>query len=73
MLLKIATFLCTRSSRVSPGFCPAPAVMMISAASPVRDAALAHPRLVAYVTRMMDIYYPDFEWDAGIIDTKQAA
>ena len=41
--------------------------------SPVRDAAIARPRLVAYVTRMMDRYYPDFEWDAGITETKQAA
>ena len=40
--------------------------------SPVRDAAIARPRLVAYVTRMMDRFYPEFEWDAGI-DIKQAA
>lgn len=40
--------------------------------SPVRDAAIARPRLVAYVSRMMDRYYPEFEWDAEI-DLKQAA
>jgi glutathione S-transferase len=40
--------------------------------SPGRDAAIARPRLVAYVTRMMDRFYPEFEWDAGI-DIRQAA
>lgn len=40
--------------------------------SPVRDAAIARPRLVAYVSRMMDRFYPEFEWDAGI-NTRQAA
>lgn len=41
--------------------------------SPVRDAAIARPRLVAYVTRMMDRFYPEFEWDAGISPAQQAA
>jgi glutathione S-transferase len=40
--------------------------------SPVREAAIARPRLVAYVSRMMDRFYPEFEWDAGI-NTRQAA
>lgn len=34
--------------------------------TPVRDAALKFPTLVAYVSRMVDRFYPDFEWDAGI-------
>jgi glutathione S-transferase len=34
--------------------------------TPVRDAALTFPTLIAYVSRMMDRYYPDFAWDAGI-------
>ncbi len=41
--------------------------------TPVRDAAISHLRLVAYVSRMMDRFYPEFEWDAGISATKQAA
>ncbi|HOY76875.1 MAG TPA: glutathione S-transferase family protein [Hyphomonadaceae bacterium] len=40
--------------------------------SPVRESAIARPRLVAYVSRMMDRFYPEFEWDAGIT-AKQAA
>lgn len=40
--------------------------------SPVREAAIARPRLVAYVSRMMDRFYPEFEWDAGIA-ARQAA
>lgn len=41
--------------------------------SPVRDAAISRPRLVAYVSRMMDRFYPEFEWDAGITPAQQAA
>ena len=41
--------------------------------TPVRDAAIGYPRLVAYVSRMMDRFYPEFEWDAGIIPERQAA
>lgn len=41
--------------------------------TPVRDAAISYPRLVAYVSRMMDRFYPEFEWDAGITVKKQAA
>ena len=41
--------------------------------TPVRDEAIRRPRLVAYVSRMMDRYYPEFEWDAGITVEKQAA
>lgn len=41
--------------------------------TPVRDAAVSRPRLVAYVTRMMDRFYPEFEWDAGITPAQQAA
>jgi len=42
--------------------------------SPVRDAAIRFPRLVGYVTRMFDRFYPDFEWDAGILpDARKAA
>ena len=41
--------------------------------SPVRDAAIKFPRLVAYVSRMFDRFYPDFEWDAGIPEIRQAA
>lgn len=41
--------------------------------TPVRDAAISYPRLVAYVSRMMDRYYPEFAWDAGITTTRQAA
>ena len=41
--------------------------------TPVRDAAISYPRLVAYVSRMMDRYYPEFEWDAGILPDRQAA
>ena len=40
--------------------------------TPIRTDAISRPRLVAYVTRMMDRYYPEFEWDAEI-DVKQAA
>ncbi len=40
--------------------------------SPLRDAAVRFPRLVAYVSRMMDRFYPDFAWDAGL-ETQQAA
>lgn len=42
-------------------------------ASPLRDEAIKFPTLVAYVTRMMDRFYPDFEWDAGITIAKKAA
>lgn len=41
--------------------------------TPVRDEAIRRPRLVAYVSRMMDRFYPEFEWDAGIPAEKQAA
>lgn len=34
--------------------------------TPVRAAALKFPNLVAYVSRMVDRFYPDFAWDAGI-------
>jgi glutathione S-transferase len=34
--------------------------------TPVRDAALKFPALVAYVSRMVDRFYPAFEWDEGI-------
>lgn len=40
--------------------------------TPIRDDAVSRPRLVAYVTRMMDRFYPEFEWDAGI-DLQHAA
>lgn len=41
--------------------------------TPVRDEAIRRQRLVAYVSRMMDRFYPDFAWDAGITFEKQAA
>lgn len=42
--------------------------------TPVRDALIRRPRLVAYVSRMMDRFYPDFAWDAGLpIELQQAA
>jgi glutathione S-transferase len=41
--------------------------------SPLRDEAVKFPSLVAYVTRMFDRFYPDFEWDAGIKEIKKAA
>jgi glutathione S-transferase len=34
--------------------------------TPGRDAALKFPTLAAYVSRMVDRFYPEFEWDAGI-------
>lgn len=34
--------------------------------SPLRDAAVRSRTLVAYVSRMMDRFFPEFEWDAGI-------
>jgi glutathione S-transferase len=34
--------------------------------TPVRDAALGFPKLVAYVSRMVELFYPAFEWDAGL-------
>ncbi len=34
--------------------------------TPVRDAALTSPSLVAYVNRMVDLFYPEFGWDAGL-------
>ncbi|RYD87272.1 MAG: glutathione S-transferase family protein [Sphingomonadales bacterium] len=40
--------------------------------TPVRTDAISRPRLVAYVSRMMDRFYPEFEWDAEI-EMKQAA
>jgi glutathione S-transferase len=41
--------------------------------SPLRDEAIRYPTLVAYVTRMFDRFYPEFEWDAGITEAKKAA
>ena len=41
--------------------------------SPLRDEAVKFPTLVAYVTRMFDRFYPEFEWDAGITEIRQAA
>ena len=41
--------------------------------TPIRTDAIRRPRLVAYVTRMMDRFYPEFEWDAGITTTNPAA
>jgi glutathione S-transferase len=41
--------------------------------TPVREDAISRPRLVAYVSRMIDRFYPEFEWDAGIGARKQAA
>lgn len=41
--------------------------------SPLRDEAIRFPTLVAYVTRMFDRFYPEFEWDAGITEIRQAA
>lgn len=41
--------------------------------TPVREDAISRPRLVVYVSRMMDRFYPEFEWDAGINPEKQAA
>jgi glutathione S-transferase len=40
--------------------------------SPLRDQAIRFPNLVAYVVRMMDRFYPEFEWDAGIELSKAA-
>ncbi len=41
--------------------------------SPLRDEAIKFPTLVAYVTRMFDRFYPEFEWDAGITEIRKAA
>jgi glutathione S-transferase len=41
--------------------------------SPLRDEAVKFPNLVAYAGRMMDRFFPGFEWDAGINELKQAA
>lgn len=41
--------------------------------SPLRDEAIRRPRLVAYVSRMMDRFYPEFEWDAGLPGNLKAA
>jgi glutathione S-transferase len=41
--------------------------------SALRDHAIRFSNLVAYVTRMFDRFYPDFEWDAGINEIRQAA
>ncbi len=48
-------------------------VMTPHFASPLRDAAISRPTLVAYVTRMMDRFYPEFEWDAGLPARQRAA
>ncbi len=42
-------------------------------ASPVREHAVRAPRLVAYVSRMMDRFYPDFEWDVGPLGVERQA
>lgn len=41
--------------------------------SPLRDEAVKFPRLVAYVVRMMERFFPEFEWDAGVLPAKKAA
>jgi glutathione S-transferase len=41
--------------------------------SPIREDAVRRPRLVAYVSRMMDRFYPEFEWDAGVPLAQKAA
>jgi glutathione S-transferase len=41
--------------------------------SPLRDEAIRFPKLVAYVTRMFDRFYPGFEWDAGVTTARKAA
>lgn len=41
--------------------------------SPLRDEALKFPNLVGYVARMMDRFFPDFDWTAGFSEAKQAA
>ena len=41
--------------------------------TPVREDVISRPRLVAYVSRMMDRFFPEFEWDAGIGAHKHAA
>ncbi len=41
--------------------------------SPLRDEALKFPTLIAYVTRMFERFYPNFEWDAGVTEIKEAA
>lgn len=41
--------------------------------APVRADAIRRPRLVAYVSRMMNAFYPDFEWDAQIPLCRHAA
>lgn len=41
--------------------------------TPIRDHAISMPRLVAYVVRMMDRFYPEFAWDAGIDEQAQKA
>ena len=41
--------------------------------TPIRAQAIRRPALVAYVSRMMDRFYPEFEWDAGINLAREAA
>ncbi len=41
--------------------------------TPIRTHAIRRPALVAYVSRMMDRFYPEFEWDAGINLAREAA
>jgi len=41
--------------------------------SPLRDEALKFPNLVAYVARMMERFFPDFDWTAGFSEARQAA
>jgi glutathione S-transferase len=39
--------------------------------SPLHEAAIRRPKLVAYVSRMMDRFYPDFAWDCGILPARE--
>ena len=39
--------------------------------SPLQEAAIRRPKLVAYVSRMMDRFYPDFAWDCGIVPARE--
>ena len=55
------------------GFATLAAAMTPYFSSPLRDEAIKFPVLVAYVTRMFDRFYPDFEWDAGINEIQKAA
>ncbi len=41
-------------------------VMTPHFSSPLRDAAVRSGTLTAYVSRMMDRYFPEFAWEAGV-------